>query len=115
MVMLQLLIFLLPLRLLLPLLWPMFFSAVGVAWPPAVSVVSCVPAAAVVLTAVDVPGVPAVARASAVVATVPIAVYVLSATGVSNIPGVPAVFGFPGVVGFPAVVVFPAVAGVLAR
>jgi hypothetical protein len=62
-------------------------SAVGVAWAPAVVIVSAVsgvPADAVVLTAVDVQWVPAVARVF-VVAAILIAVDVPSATGVSNV------------------------------
>jgi hypothetical protein len=51
-----------------------------------VTAVSGVPAPAVVHTAVDINGVPAVARVTAV-AAVPIAVDVSSATGVSNVSG----------------------------
>ncbi len=64
-------------------------SAVGVAWAPAVvmiSAVSGVSAAAIGLTEVEIPGVPAVTRVSAV-APVPTAVDVPFAVGVSKVSG----------------------------
>jgi hypothetical protein len=71
----------LPQLLLLNLLWPVLFLPLALLGPQLLSwsAVSGIPAAAVVLTAFDVPGVPAVARVSAV-AAVPIAVKIPSAT-----------------------------------
>ncbi len=61
---------------------------------PDVQVVFCAPVDDV-LTAIDVLGVPAVARISAIA-------ILLSAAGVSNLFGVPAVPGDSAIVGFPA-------------
>ncbi len=72
-----------------------FIAAVGFPWVPAVVMVSAVagiPDAAVVLTAVDVPGIPAMANVS-----VPTAVEVLAATVVYTVPGVSAVVGVPAI------------------
>ncbi len=88
------------------------FSAIGVAWPPAifmVSDVSSVPAGVVVLTAVDIPGVPAVPRVFAAVAAVPTSVYILSATGFSNVSGIPDVVDIPAAVGVTSVAGVPTV------
>ncbi len=78
-------------------------AAVGFPWVLAmVSAIAGVLGAAVVFTAVDIPGVPAVAKVSA---ATPIVSEVLSPTGFSNVSG------FPDVVGVIAVVSVPTVAG----
>jgi hypothetical protein len=99
-------------------------AAVGFRWVPAVAGVpaddvagvhvadvAAVPAAAVVFTAVDIPGVPAVAKVPDVAAIL-IAVDMLSINSVFYISGVPPVVGVLAVVGVTAFVDLPTVAGV---
>ncbi len=80
--------------------WCYCIAAISFPWILAafkVSAVTGVPAAAVDLTDVDVPGVPAVAMVFNAVAAVPTAVDVPSASGVSTASGIPVVFGVAAV------------------
>jgi len=87
--------------------------ALGIAWAPVVvlvSAVSGVPAAAVDLTAVDVPGVPAVARVFAVLPSLLLLISLLllfQGFCVLDVVGVSAVLGIPSVAGVNLKIVTP--------